>query len=119
MRGQRALGEAGVVEQQVDVAEAVRQRVDGGAHRGVVADVEGGDVHLVGAEFGGERLQAFGAAAGGDDVPAGGDETLRGGGAEAGGGAGDECGLGHACLAMRRITSGYQMNGIRRLVSRA
>ena len=67
-----------------------------------VADVERGGVHLVGAELVDQRLQAFGAAAGGDHAPAGGDETLRGGGAEAGGGAGDECGLGHAGFQQAR-----------------
>ena len=45
------------------------------------------------AHTGGEGIEAFGATAGGDDAPAGADETFRSGAAEAGGGAGDEDGF--------------------------
>ena len=68
-------------------------RVERGAHRGFVADVEDGGMHAIGAEFVDQCLQAIRASAGGDDVPAACDEALRGGGAEAGGRAGDEGGL--------------------------
>jgi hypothetical protein len=61
--GKRALREAGVVHQQVDAAEIRRQRIERGAHRGFVADVEDGGMHVVGAEFVDERLQAIRAAA--------------------------------------------------------
>ena len=92
LRGQRALREAGVVDQQVDGAETVRQRVQRGAHRSFVADVESGDVQPLALQIIGERPQTFLAPTGGDDAPAGGDEAARRRQAEAGGRAGDERG---------------------------
>src|SRR5690606_21232860 len=67
-------------------------------HRRLVADVEGGGVHLVRTQRIDQGLQAPGAPAAGDHAPAGGDETFDGGAAEAGCRAGDECGPGHGLI---------------------
>ena len=95
--------QAGVVDQHVDAAEAFRQRGQRGVHRGGVAHVETGRVHVGGPQFVDQRLQAFAAAAGGHHLPAGGDEAARGRQAETGRGAGDEGGPGHHCLALIAI----------------
>src|SRR5690606_32727455 len=86
----RAQRQAGVVDQQVDAAEVLRQRLERGAHRIGVADVERGRVHLAGAERVHQRLQPLRAPATGDHAPAAGDEALHRRAAETGAGAGDE-----------------------------
>src|SRR5690606_36911213 len=66
------------------------KRVERRAHRGRVADVERGDVHLVRTERVRQGLQPLGPPAAGHDAPAAGDEALHRRAAEAGTGAGDE-----------------------------
>ena len=94
LRGLGAERQAGVVDEEVDVAPVGGQAVERGGGGGVVGDVEGERVDRI-AQFGLQRVEPVGAAAGGDDAPAGADEFLGGGGTDAGGGAGDEGGLGH------------------------
>src|SRR5690606_23877957 len=56
LRGRGAEREAGVVDQQVDVAKAFRDRVHRGGHGVGVADVEAGGVHAVAAEAFGQGV---------------------------------------------------------------
>ena len=101
------------------VSGSQREIIQRGAHRGLVADVEAGRVHRV-AEFGAQRVEAIGAAAGGDDLPAGIDEAARGGATETGGSAGDQGGAwGEIVHAAILGGTSHQMPGNSRLVSPA
>ncbi len=87
---------AGVVDGDVEAAEALDGAVDEAADVVLAADV-GGDEFGVGAEgadFVGERAALFLAAAGDDDLRAGTGEGERGGAADASECAGDEDDLG-------------------------
>ena len=87
MGGVEAHGEAGVVDQDVDLAPFVGQAVGQCGDGFGVGDVERHWQHCV-AEFVAQSVQTVGAAGGGDDAMAVADETAGHGGAEAGGGAG-------------------------------
>ena len=86
-------GEAGVVDEQVDWPNCVERGIAGGG----VADVEAQAGEGV-TQFGLERVEPVGAAAGADHPPASAHKRARGGLANAGGGAGDEGGLRHCVL---------------------
>jgi hypothetical protein len=91
--GVDAEGQAGVVDEAAQGGEVGRQAVDGGLHGGAVAHVHGQRQHRGGGrQLGRQRLQAVLAAAGDDQLPAGGGKAPRAGLAETRGGAGDEQG---------------------------
>ncbi|MNQ93015.1 hypothetical protein D3C85_1084590 [compost metagenome] len=96
--GGGAQRQPGVVDQDVDVAKALGQGVQGRVDGGLVADVEDEGMDHVGAQLSHQFVQTLGATAGGDDLPAGGGEAARRSLADARRGAGDEDGSAHGLL---------------------
>src|ERR1700683_1517308 len=107
--GRQAEGQAGVVDQDVDRRELLRQRGRKPFDAGPVPDVEGHGQQQVGAELAGQGRKPLGAPRGGDDpVAAGGDPAGRGG-AEAGTRPGDQYSPHGMRLANKRRASGVSL----------